>query len=239
MFDLGSSPPNRRYCSTTCRTAAENRRYEARRAQDPARKRACEKCNSEFAAMKPTSRYCSRSCAARSRPVRERPAGLNTRRQGGPCRHCGQVTSKRNTFCDRECYRASLKTSRADRLAEWIAGNTPADAARGRLLASARQHLLEEAGYACTECGWNKPNPALGRPILTVDHIDGDWTNNYKNNLKVLCYNCHTLTDTFCFLNRSSEPGARFYVSARIIEKAIAEGFVSADAGPLAADLSA
>lgn len=50
--------------------------------------------------------------------------------------------------------------------------------------------------YKCQICSntgeWN--NQPL---ILQVDHIDGDWLNNNKNNLRFLCPNCHTQTDTF------------------------------------------
>ncbi len=32
---------------------------------------------------------------------------------------------------------------------------------------------------------------------LEVDHIDGDYHNNEEWNLRFLCPNCHTQTDTF------------------------------------------
>jgi len=38
----------------------------------------------------------------------------------------------------------------------------------------------------------------MGKPIkLEVDHIDGSWQNNLKENLRFLCPNCHSQTDTF------------------------------------------
>jgi hypothetical protein len=48
----------------------------------------------------------------------------------------------------------------------------------------------------CEECGlgpfWN------GRKLtLQLDHIDGDRTNNSFGNLRIICPNCHTQTDTF------------------------------------------
>lgn len=54
-------------------------------------------------------------------------------------------------------------------------------------------NILEEK---CIECGiqslWN------GKKLsLQLDHIDGDSLNNELNNLRILCPNCHSQTNTF------------------------------------------
>ncbi|WP_436775473.1 HNH endonuclease signature motif containing protein [Yinghuangia sp. YIM S09857] len=66
------------------------------------------------------------------------------------------------------------------------------------------RRALAEIGRApkCVVCGigaeWN------GKPIiLEVDHINGDWRDNRPDNLRYLCPNCHSQTDTFCGRNSS------------------------------------
>ena len=56
-----------------------------------------------------------------------------------------------------------------------------------------RQNLLPDL---CSVCGlppeWN------GKPLkLQLDHIDGNAFNNEFDNLRIICPNCHTQTDTF------------------------------------------
>lgn len=64
--------------------------------------------------------------------------------------------------------------------------------------ASLKQRLIDEGLIEdiCSECGlgptWN------GEPItLQLDHISGDRTDNRLENLRVLCPNCHSQTDTW------------------------------------------
>ncbi|CAM5269170.1 hypothetical protein GCM10010233_29720 [Streptomyces pseudogriseolus] len=49
----------------------------------------------------------------------------------------------------------------------------------------------------CAECGTGPK--WLGRPMTReVDHIDGDWSNDRLENLRLLCPNCHATTSTWC-----------------------------------------
>lgn len=58
---------------------------------------------------------------------------------------------------------------------------------------------LIEAGLVKDECDECKLQPVWNGKKLTIqlDHIDGDRTNNARANLRLLCPNCHSQTDTF------------------------------------------
>jgi len=62
-----------------------------------------------------------------------------------------------------------------------------------------RQRLLKECNNTCSMCGndmW------LGQPIqLEIDHINGDGEDHSRENLRVVCPNCHATTPTYKALN--------------------------------------
>jgi len=71
------------------------------------------------------------------------------------------------------------------------------DFKKGKLkkLASIRRLLTEEKGYNCELCGISDYN---GKPLtLQVDHIDGNSDNNLPKNVRLLCPNCHSQTETY------------------------------------------
>ena len=65
-----------------------------------------------------------------------------------------------------------------------------------------RRRLIREGlkESRCEICGLDSWR---GEPVpLALDHVNGDPTDNRLENLRILCPNCHALTETWCGRNR-------------------------------------
>lgn len=65
-----------------------------------------------------------------------------------------------------------------------------------------RNYISENHNHVCAECGIKEWNGKM--LTLEIDHIDGDASNNTSDNLRPLCPNCHSQTDTMRNKNRNS-----------------------------------
>jgi len=76
----------------------------------------------------------------------------------------------------------------------WNKGNYSADFSyNGR--GNHKAVLISERGYKCESCGLTE---WLGKPIpLELEHNDADVNNNNKDNLTLLCCNCHAQTPSW------------------------------------------
>lgn len=90
----------------------------------------------------------------------------------------------RNRFCSQECSALFVwERISVPRIEQGLGGNL-------------HRYLKEKYGDFCSECGqestWN--NKSL---TLQLDHIDGNSDNNNVDNVRLLCPNCHTQTETY------------------------------------------
>lgn len=132
--------------------------------------------------------FCSRKC--------QQEASI---RHKGSCSNCGvQLIGKARIYCSHECQNDFQYKCRIEK---WKNGELIGmDAAEG-LSSWLRRYLIEKYGNKCSICGWCQINPTTGKVPVQVDHVDGDYTNNKEENLKLLCPNCHSLTPTYGALN--------------------------------------
>ena len=96
-------------------------------------------------------------------------------------------------------------------IADWHKGYVAGSKGKDQVSSHIRRYLFEKYGNQCSDCGWSELHSVTGRVPLQVDHIDGDYTNNREDNLRLLCPNCHSLTPTFGALNIGNGPGRSVY----------------------------
>jgi len=111
------------------------------------------------------------------RPRKERPS----------CQHCyNPVKVKNRLFCSNACFNAVQKTKNQIKF-------ELGEVVDPKIL---KRNLITLRGNNCELCSisnfWN------GKELkLQLDHIDGNSDNNNPNNLRLLCPNCHSQTETF------------------------------------------
>ena len=137
--------------------------------------------------------------------IYRRAKGIQPRRRRIPplCPVCdGPVPASNRRYCSRDCQFAGTQQLQID---AWLGGHfNPPHAGEGRIPDYIKRWWLNTFGEQCVGCGWAKRREADGRIPLTWDHVDGDCSNNRRENLRLLCPNCHALTSTYGSLNKVS-----------------------------------
>ena len=122
----------------------------------------------------------------------------------GTCKKCRESfkyspSQSNGIYCSNKCQQEYLYEQN---ISDWLSKKITGKVRDGRPSDFVRRYMLKEAEHKCSECGWGKANPVNGIIYLEIDHINGSRENGYKENLRVLCPNCHTLTDTYKTLNK-------------------------------------
>ena len=154
----------------------------------------CLNCNKKFNVTKGNDRkynhkFCSNSCSAT----------FNNKKKIKKikyCIQCNSILNNSNKYCNNTCL---IKHKHTKIINQWLNNEITGNVEGGSycLLKCIREYLLNTNNYTCSECPENRINPYSGKSILTIDHIDGDASNNRPDNLKVLCPSCHAMTSTY------------------------------------------
>lgn len=175
----------------------------------------CLQCFSVISYSLRKNKFCCSSCSAtynNSRRVSE-----NERFE--VCEHCGKQFTKPTwtprKFCSRKCNVAHKKQEyteswlQSGKLGNWTGGQTGC-APRCK---SVLTLLNEEQGNKCEICGCT--NVWEEKPLVFIlDHIDGDSTNNNRENLRLICPNCNSQTSTFSGRNKGKGRKAKGFYAA-------------------------
>jgi hypothetical protein len=91
----------------------------------------------------------------------------------------------------------------------WLSGEIDGTRALDMPSQRIRRYMIEKYGECCQACGWAERNPHTGRIPIHMDHIDGNARNNTEANLRFLCPNHHSLTETFGNANKGNGRAGR------------------------------
>ena len=126
-----------------------------------------------------TRRFCGHSCAAIFRSV-----GGNKPFQG-ICESCSAPCPSKQKNCSDACRKISQERKTIALIAD---RKCPA--------ARLKRYIISHFGRKCMDpkCAWNH---AIRPVCLELHHEDGNSENNTIENVRLLCPNCHSLTDTY------------------------------------------
>lgn len=136
--------------------------------------------------------FCSRSCSARFN-------NRGTRRHGREtinCLLCGVETRNRK-FCSNQCQQKHQVEQSLLKIK--ITGDCPNTKCTSK---TTRRFLEETFGKKCSICELTEWRGKF--LVFDVDHIDGNSRNNKIENLRLLCPNCHSQTETYKAKNKKS-----------------------------------
>ena len=129
------------------------------------------------------------------------------------CINCGKLLNKtQHKFCSSECsqeyrHKESYKKFLSNP-EEFCKGNYTPKYFKGE--------FMSEQNNKCAICGC-EPNHN-GKPLVFVmDHIDGNASNNKRENLRMICPNCDSQLPTFKSKNKNSQ--RRNYWKEHIIQQ--------------------
>ena len=163
----------------------------------------CENCKKEHDGTYGSGRFCSSKCA-RGFSTKEKRKEINDKVSE---KLKGIKLKNPHILTNTERYSGVLKSLEVNKkIREEKILNNSFDSLSKK---EKRERIRIEQKDKCLECGlkplWNN------KPLsFHLDHIDGNNQNNSRENLRLICPNCHSQTETYCAMknhtyNRVSE----------------------------------
>ena len=159
----------------------------------------CKECKSILPYDDRKKKFCNSSCSA----------SFNNRKRGDKktfiCENCGnsfflRFPSEKRKYCSNKC---SGEKRINKSINTWLVSGELNLSSSGQIHSPSpiKKYILEEQQNKCCICGlepiWNERYL-----VFILDHIDGDATNNQRNNLRLVCPNCDSQLDTYKSKNK-------------------------------------
>ena len=181
-FTESPTQPNQVYCSLTCANRDRKRKNAVKYLESP---KHCKCCNEPIPYEKRFHNvYCSHKCAA---TITNASRALILGRDY--CKECNKklpTYGGKRKFCRNKCDKTWKRKNVT--LPAIISGQV-------HERPTLKKYLVSCKGHICWDCGnskW-KDQPIL----LQLDHIDGNPGNDFPENLRLLCPNCHSHTSNY------------------------------------------
>jgi hypothetical protein len=106
--------------------------------------------------------------------------------------------------------REGKRREQEDLVGRWLSGASDgAEAGTREMLRYLRTWLKASVGNKCEKCGWGEPNPFDGVVPVQINHINGNPYDHRRENLEIICPNCHSLTENYGIKNKGNGRGNR------------------------------
>ena len=172
------------------------------------KKKYCLLCGKEL--TKRQNKFCSKSHSAIYNNKRKQSKTIEI-----ICKNCGKHSFKENKNTQFCCLDCSIEYHKNEHYKYYLENQELFCRPEYTPKHYVREHILKEQNNLCDIC---KCEPIHnGKPLVFIlDHIDGNSSNNRRDNLRLICPNCDTQLPTFKSKNKHSY--RRNYLRERIIK---------------------